>query len=229
MAILRFVAVFALAIRLIYRLICLYLPGVWRAFRAGNKEVLSEYIRSQNRVKGAAVLWVLCFVQVLLIFIPLMPIQIVAGMTYGTIEGSIICITAAVSANILVFTLAGKMTKVIDVLADFSPKIKTLMDAVKNSQNKLVYVLIAFLVPGFPNGALPYAAANAKLERKTFLKAAVFALPIPTVLSCFAGHLAITGNVGGSMRAVVVLFVMVGLLFLNRDRVSSKLSAMGFN
>ena len=226
--VLAFLAFVLLVILLIKALFSIFLPGVWRVFRRGDKAALSMFITEQSRFKGAFVLWVLCFVQVLLIFVPLIPIQIVSGMTYGFFRGSLISFSRSLLANLTVYCVATKTSKYINEIADAFPRIGKWLNMLQGSNHRVVYTMMAFLTPGFPNGAIPYRAAHAGIDRKTFLTAALMALPIPTILTCLAGHLAMSGNVLFSTISVLALIALTMILFHNKERVVAELARLPF-
>lgn len=226
--ILAFLGFVGIIIALIRKLFSIFLPGLWRVFRRGDKAALSSFISGQSRFRGAFVLWVLCFVQVLLIFVPLIPIQIVSGMTYGFFWGSLISFSRSLLANLAVFFIANRTSRYINELAEAFPRIGKWLNMLQGSNHRVVYTMMAFLTPGFPNGAIPYRAAHANIDLKTFLAAALMALPIPTVLTCLAGHLAMSGNAIFSTISILSLIGLTLVLFKNKERVVAELARMPF-
>lgn len=225
---LTFLGFVGLVIALIRKLFSIFLPGLWRVFRRGDKSALSTFITGQSRFRGAFVLWILCFVQVLLIFVPLIPIQIVSGMTFGFFWGSLISFSRSLLANLAVFLIANKTSKYINELAEAFPRVGKWLNMLQGSNHRVVYTMMAFLTPGFPNGAIPYRAAHANIDLKTFLAAALMALPIPTVLTCLAGHLAMSGNMLFSTVSILSLIALTVVLFRNKERVVAELARMPF-
>ncbi len=223
-----FITMFALMIFLIYRLFTIFLPGLWSLFRRGDKAAISSYISGRNRLAGAVVLWVLCLVQVLLVFIPLIPIQIVSGMTYGVFWGSIISFSRAFCANVLVYLVAVRTSRFINALAASFPRLGKWLNILHRSDHRIVYTMMAFLTPGFPNGAIPYRAAHSNIGYRTFVTAALLALPIPTVLTCLAGNLAMSGNVVFSFVSIGVLVALSTLLFRHKAVVVARLMRLPF-
>ena len=109
-------AVFVTAIILIIEVLKVYLPGLWKAFSSGSEGALREFLNGSSRLYGSAVLWLLTFVQVLSVFIPAMPVQLVAGMTCGIILGFLITFSASVAANMLVYAVAHRMNKLLSYM-----------------------------------------------------------------------------------------------------------------
>ncbi len=201
----------------------LYFPGLWHAFSTGNEQELQTYISGQDRLYGAALLWLLSFVQVLSIVIPAMPVQLAAGMTLGPWHGFFITFTSAIAADMTAFWIAHRASKMLRCIAQERPRIGKMLNCLAVSRNRTYYTVMAILLPGLPNGAIPYAAANSGIQGKVFFCALLIALPIPTLMTCIAGRLVITGGIGYSVGLLSVLYAFVGVLFLLRNVIPEKL------
>ena len=196
----------------------LLLPGLWTAFSSGDEQALSDYLTSEGRLRSFLTLWFLAFVQVVSLVIPAMPVQLTAGIAYGPWKGFVTSFSASVAANFLVFLLARRLAKVIELLTANSPKANKLLNSVRNSKNPWFYTILAFITPGLPNGIIPYAAANAGMRPKQFLAAIFISLPFPTLLTCAAGSFMLEGNWLFTVLTGIVLFSFVGILFFNRTK-----------
>ena len=196
----------------------LLLPGLWTAFSSGDEQALSDYLTSEGRLRSFLTLWFLAFVQVVSLVIPAMPVQLAAGIAYGPWKGFVTSFSASVAANFLVFLLARRLAKVIELLTANSPKANKLLNSVRNSKNPWFYTILAFITPGLPNGIIPYAAANAGMRPKQFLAAIFISLPFPTLLTCAAGSFMLEGNWLFTVLTGIVLFSFVGILFFNRTK-----------
>ncbi len=211
------------AILLVAEYLHLYFPGLWHAFSTGNEQELQNYISGQDRLYGAALLWLLSFVQVLSIVIPAMPVQLVAGMTLGPWRGFLITFSSAIAADMTAFWIAHRASKMLRCIAKERPKIGKMLNSLSVSRNRTYYTVMAILLPGLPNGAIPYAAANSGIKAKVFFCALVIALPIPTIMTCIAGRLVITGGILYSVALLSVLYAVVGVLFLLRNVIPEKM------
>ncbi len=212
-------AVFVTAIILIIEVLRVYLPGLWKAFSSGSEGALREFLNGSSRLYGSAVLWLLTFVQVLSVFIPAMPVQLVAGMTCGIILGFLITFSASVAANMLVYAVAHRMNKLLSYMASEHPKLEKMLGILKARRDSTFFTILAILTPGLPNGIIPYAAANSDISAKAFLIALVTALPIPTLLTCIAGRLVMSGDWIFSAAIIAGLYIVVGFLLTNKNRV----------
>ena len=218
LAVIAAAAVMLVMVLLIIETFRLLLPGVWTAFSSGDEQALSDYLTSEGRLRSFLTLWFLAFVQVVSLVIPAMPVQLAAGIAYGPWKGFVTSFSASVAANFLVFLLARRLAKVIELLTANSPKANKLLNSVRNSKNPWFYTILAFITPGLPNGIIPYAAANAGMRPKQFLAAIFISLPFPTLLTCAAGSFMLEGNWLFTVLTGIVLFSFVGILFFNRTK-----------
>lgn len=218
LAVIAAATVILVMVLLIIETFRLLLPGLWTAFSSGDEQALSDYLTSEGRLRSFLTLWFLAFVQVVSLVIPAMPVQLAAGIAYGPWKGFVTSFSASVAANFLVFLLARRLAKVIELLTANSPKANKLLNSVRNSKNPWFYTILAFITPGLPNGIIPYAAANAGMRPKQFLAAIFISLPFPTLLTCAAGSFMLEGNWLFTVLTGIVLFSFVGILFFNRTK-----------
>ena len=204
LAVIAAAAVILVMVLLIIETFRLLLPGLWTAFSSGDEQALSDYLTSEGRLRSFLTLWFLAFVQVVSLVIPAMPVQLAAGIAYGPWKGFVTSFSASVAANFLVFLLARRLAKVIEL---------------RNSKNPWFYTILAFITPGLPNGIIPYAAAHANMKPKQFFAAVCISMPIPTLLTCLAGSYLVTGDWLFTVLIEGGMFAVVGLLFHKRSAV----------
>jgi uncharacterized membrane protein YdjX (TVP38/TMEM64 family) len=219
LAILAIVAILCATAFLVVETFRLMLPGLWTAFSSGDEQALSRYLNEQGSVRSFITLWFLSFVQVLSIVIPAMPVQLAAGIAYGPWKGFLNSFSASLIANMTVFFLARRLARAIDILTGDSPKIQKLLNSVRSSRDPWYYTVLAFLTPGLPNGIIPYAAAHANMRPRMFLAAILISLPVPTLLTCAAGSLILSGDWTFSILIGIGLYTFVGILFFKRSAV----------
>lgn len=135
LAVVAAAAVILVMVLLIIETFRLLLPGLWTAFSSGDEQALSDYLTSEGRLRSFLTLWFLAFVQVVSLVIPAMPVQLAAGIAYGPWKGFVTSFSASVAANFLVFLLARRLAKVIELLTANSPKANKLLNSVRNSKN----------------------------------------------------------------------------------------------
>ena len=73
---------------------------------------------------------------------------------------------------------------------------------------------------------IPYAAANSGIVAKAYLLALCVALPLPTLITCAAGKGILAGDWLISVIMLGALYAIVGVLFVNRDRLPDKVRGL---
>lgn len=155
--------------------------------------------------------------QVFLFILPGEPIEIVAGMCYGGIWGTVFVIASATIISTAIFFLVRKLgNKFVYEFCD-EEKVK------KIENNKLfqdpkrieIIMLILFLIPGTPKDLLVYIAGLLPIKPLSFILISTLAR-IPSVASStFAGAKIVDGNfkmagvIYGAIIAVVVAVIFV--------------------
>lgn len=213
------------AIALVAELLRVYFPGVLEAFLNGNQDALQMCLDRENHLYSAGLIWLLSFVQVLSIVIPAMPVQLVAGMAFGPWAGFALNFSASVAAHMTAFAIARKTSGLLRCIAQEHTKVGKILRSLSVTHDRTYYTVMALLVPGLPNGAVPYAAANSEIKAHMFLTALLIALPVPAWMTCAAGSLALSEDWIYSLIMMAVLFGFVLFLFLFRDRIPKKLKA----
>ncbi len=173
----------------------------------------------QQRVESfgifAPVFYILfCIFQVIIAIVPGEPIEIMGGILFGPLWGSIFCIIGSALGMILVYYLVKIIGKpLLDVVVNnrkFS-KLKIL-----NDQKKLELLVFAlFLIPGTPKDALTYFVPLTKIEpRKYFIYANLARIP-SIVSSTIIGATLSDGNFFYSViiTIITVTIALIGIFF----------------
>ncbi len=217
------VLVLIIAIALVVELLRIYVPDVWAAFSSGDENALQACFDGHNAAYSAGLLWLLSFVQILSVILPAMPVQLAAGIVLGPWLGTAVCLTACIAAHLAVFHAASRTKQRLVTLGDASPKLEKARQILSSAKNRTYYTVILLLVPGLPNGIIPYAAAYAGMGQQRYLLALLLSLPLPTFATCLAGNLVLSGDWWLSVAILAALYAIVGVLFLLRDSLPEKI------
>ena len=127
-------------------------PELIPLLRSGDETQIAAYLGSQNRLSGILSTAMLAFLQPITILLPGAPIQIAAGIVYGTLKGFLICHISYVLSNVVVFYLArvmrGRMERYV---SRFSSK----LDFLQRSQYPAYMTAMACLIPCCPTASSP--------------------------------------------------------------------------
>ena len=186
----------------------------WRA--AFSQEGLRDYIRSF----GAAAWLVFLLLQVLQVFVALIPgelLESAAGFVFGPVFGTLLCYAGIVIASSLVFWLTRKFgVKLVEV---FISREKINQLRFLNTEKKRDFLIfMAFFIPGTPKDLLTYFVGLTEIRFGAFLAISLVARIPSVVTSTFGGHLL---GEGEYLWAVIVyaataLISLFGMMLYNK-------------
>ena len=206
----------AVLIGLVYLAFGQAVPELIPLLRSGDEEQIAAYIGSQNRVLGILSTALLAFLQPVSIILPGAPIQIAAGIVYGTLKGFLICHISYVLSNLVVFYLARVLGRKMDkYIFKFSDKVNFLQDA----QYPAYMTAMACLIPVVPNGIIPYAAARTRMRFHEFLIAVVLGSFFPILVMCAIGKRILHGEYFYAAALLLFCLVVVIILTLLRHKI----------
>lgn len=162
---------------------------------------------------GVLLLFVLQLAQIFLIIIPGEPIEILAGMCYGTVGGFIFITISSAIITTLIMLLVGKLGRKF-VYELFS---KERIDKIENSKmfkkpKRLEWIMIIlFLIPGTPKDLIVYIAALLPINPVRFIIISSFARFPSIISSTFAGAKLATGNWKISILIYLITFTIIGI------------------
>lgn len=166
---------------------------------------------------GMLALFGLQVAQIFLFILPGEPIEILSGMCYGGIGGTIFIMISSAIISITIFYLVRKFGK--KFVYEFCNKEK--VQKIENSKlfqdpKKIeIIMLILFLIPGTPKDLLTYIAGLLPIKPSKFILIATFARIPSIVSSTFAGEKILAGNfkmaaiIYGAIIAIVVIIIYI--------------------
>jgi uncharacterized membrane protein YdjX (TVP38/TMEM64 family) len=194
------------------------------------------YIQAYG-AKGVPVLAALQALQVMMTFLPAAIIQILAGLSYGVWGGALICIVGTILGNLIVFTVLRQLKSAfssffkergergeMDEQADKPKKNRFLSIAKLNQMKHPEYIaFFLFLIPGLPNGILPYIFAQTKITTARYL-VSVAAACVPTTLLCtWLGERISKGDYQTAIVLVVILIAILAVVLIFRKRIMDRI------
>lgn len=176
--------------------------------RSFSQEDFRDYVRSFG---AAGPVVVLCL-QILQVFIALIPGEIVesaAGFVLGPWLGTVICYLGIAIASTLIFSLTRRYgVKLVEVFISREKIMELRFLNTEQKRNNLIFLL--FFIPGTPKDLLTYFVGLTDIKLSTFLMLSMVARVPSMVTSTFGGHLL------GQERYIgaVILYGVTGLLSL---------------
>lgn len=224
------ILVIAAAIGALYGLVYLAFlrsaPELIPLLKNGDEDAIAAYIGGQNQFSGIFSTALLAFIQPVSIILPGAPIQIAAGIVYGTLKGFLICHISYVFANVTVFYLARVLSNRMEKLVSrFSSKLNFL----QNAQYPVYMTAMACLIPLVPNGIIPYAAARTRMKLYEFVLAVVLGSFFPILILCAIGKQILSGEYIYAAILFTIDLAVVVLLTKVRSQVCQRLHKVGQN
>ncbi len=163
----------------------------------------------ENGAWGVVILEIIQITQVILAVIPGEPVEVLAGILFGTVWGYIWCTVGMLIGTVLIFYAVRFFGKrAIDALADSKQLEK--FKFLHNSRRLEMLVFLLFFIPGTPKDILTYFMPLTKIKPLRFFVIVTVAR-IPSIISStFAGSSISEGNWVQS----IIIFAVIGTLGL---------------
>lgn len=169
---------------------------------------------------GLLSLFSLQVAQIFLVILPGEPIEIIAGMCYGGIGGTLFVMISAAIISTAIFFLVRKLgTKFVCEFCD-EEKVKKIENSKLFQDPKKIEIimLILFLVPGTPKDLLVYIAGLLPIKPWRFIAISTFARIPSIVSSTFAGEKILAGNykMAAIIYGAIILIVFAIIFIMNK-------------
>lgn len=217
-----------LAISIIVGII-MYMFPVMKELSTNEGQIAFKEKVSSSGILGLLMLLVLQIAQIFLIIIPGEPIEILAGMCYGPIWGTVFIMASAGIISVIIFFLVRKYGK--KFVYNFCDKEKVTKiensKLFKNPKKIEMIMLILFILPGTPKDLLVYIAGLLPIKPIRFVLISVFARFPSVISSTLAGANLAIGDWKKSiiMYVGIVLIAMIIILIANKfdkDKLAEK-------
>ena len=187
------------------------MPTLLRLLKKGDEAAIEAYIQEEGFWKGAVTVMLLSVLQVASVVFPGMAIQISAGVIFGGLRAFLMCYTGFVLGNLLVFLVARRMGSHIAGLVTVNKKDSWIREKMR-SANPVFVAALCYMLPGLPNGIVPYVSARSTMRFGEFFLAVAGVSWIQILLNCSAGGFLQEGEFGFMALTIivqVVIFVFV--------------------
>lgn len=165
---------------------------------------------------GVLMLFGLQFAQIFLFIIPGEPIEILAGVCYGSLWGTVFVMVSAAIISAFIYVLVHKLGR--KFIYDFVSKEK--IEKIENNkvfQNPKTIrflIFILFFIPGTPKDLLTYIAALLPIKPMEFIIISTIARFPSVISSTWAGASLLEGNWQASLGIYGVTFLIVAIVVL---------------
>ena len=192
------------------------IPGLIPLLREGDGKKIADYLARERGIKGVIAVILLQAIQVVSIVLPGMAIQVAAGLIYGWLPGFLMCYFGFVVSNWLVFLFARKMGSGRLREVSMGKTSQWLMERLRGTKPQFM-VAIASMVPGIPNGVIPFVAAKTDITARQFVTSIATACWLQILTSCMAGQFIIQGKWMFTFLAIAFQCVVIVIILWKRD------------
>lgn len=186
--------------------------------RRGSEAELTEFLGSQSAFTGYIALFLVSVIQVVSIVLPGVMFQVAGALIFGWWRSFLICWAGFVTGNAIVFFIARVFGRSLTDALGFEQKDGWLMEKMNSNDPRFVTAL-ACMVPGVPNGIIPYIAQRADMRLYSFVIAIALSSWPNILLNCLAGHFLIRGEILYTVLAFGMQLVILVIVAMNRDRI----------
>lgn len=187
---------------------------------AGDETQMVQYIDSYG-MKGVPILMGLQALQIIIAVIPSLVIQVLTGLCYGVWWGTLINLAGCVFGNLLVFISVRQLKNLLAPAVERMSKRKEMQYIGKLSQiRKPELIAFAFfLIPGIPNGIMPYIFARTNISTGKYILA-ILAGSIPSTFICtYMGDRLSKGSYTAAVIIAVVVAVIICVVFKYKNKI----------
>ncbi len=190
-----------------------------------DREELMMFISEKPAWSGLFTLYVMSVLQVVSVILPGMLIQVSGALIFGWWKAFLICWAGFVSGNALIFIAARIMKRSVTEAFRIEAKNGWLIKEM-NRRDPAFVTAFACMIPGIPNGIIPYIASRTRLYLHQFVTAVASSCWIQILLNCIAGHFLVRGKYGFTIFAFALQIVLLAVMTRYRDPLFDFLSRM---
>ena len=183
--------------------------------RQGDRDAIVTYLAGEDAVTGMVSVALLSALQVASVVMPGMIIHIAAGVLYNWWKAFLLCYGGFVGGNMAVFWFVRHLGKKTPYNINMGPAGTKVLDLLALAP-PMFTVSVSFMIPGIPNGIVPYLAAKSGLTQKQYFIGVAAGSWMQILASCMAGSFLVRGNIMFSVIAVFVQWMALGFVMWKR-------------
>lgn len=224
-----FKIILAIAVIILLVGIIIYLFPVMRDLSSPEGQAAFKQRVDDSGILGMLSLFGLQFAQIFLIIVPGEPIEILAGMCYGGLWGTVFIMISAFIITTIVFFMVRKFgRKLVYSFCDEKTVAKIENSKLFQNPKKIeLIMLILFLIPGTPKDLLVYIAGLLPIKPIRFILISTFARFPSVISSTLAGsNLAVGAWKKGVFFYIALILLVIIIVFIinkfDKDKTTDK-------
>ena len=194
--------------------IIIYLIPVMKELSSVEGQIAFKEKVNESGILGLLILFGLQVAQIFLIIVPGEPIEILAGMCYGGIWGTVFIMISCAIITTAIFLLVKKYGKKFVYEFCDPKKVRKIENSklFQNAKKIEIIMLILFLIPGTPKDLLTYIAGLLPIKATRFIIISTLARIPSIVSSTLAGASLAKGDWKLGLILYAIVLVIVGIL-----------------
>lgn len=199
----------------IFSYIIYYLFPIMKNIATLEGRIIFKETIINSGINGVFILFGLQLAQIFLVILPGEPLEVLAGMCYGSIGGTIFILLSVFLTTTIIFYLVRRFKK--KFVYEFFDKDK--IDRIEkskifNNPKKIdIILIILFLIPGTPKDLLVYLGGLLPIKPLKFILISTFARLPSVISSTLAGNNIMQGNWKSIWLIYIITFGLVILMF----------------
>lgn len=187
-----------------------------------SKEEVQEALGNLG-FKGYFTIGILSMLQVVLTFLPAEPAQVMAGVAFGFLKGSAICLAGVIVGNTIIYVLYKIYGESLEEY--FKKNAEFDFDTARKSPKIAIIVFILYFLPAIPYGLICFFTASIGSKYPKYILLTTLG-SIPSIfIGVGLGHMAIASSWILSIAVFLVLIVLLVVLYKNKSKVFANVNA----
>ncbi len=176
-----------------------------------------EAFIAKDFVWGIIIFLILQILQVIVALIPGGVIQVLGGVLFGGVLGTVLCIVGILLGTLVIYLLVKNFGKPF-VESVFDDKVVKRFGFLQDTKKLELVIFILFLLPGLPKDLLTYLAPLTKIKMSTFLFLSTLARVPAIIMSTVFGSSLSDGNIltASVVFIIIALMGIIGILYKDR-------------
>lgn len=173
--------------------------------------------------RGYIITVVLAMLQVICVFLPAEPVQVLAGLTFGFPIGLLCCCIGILIGNTAVFllhkTFGNRLHKF------FVRKLHLDLEKIARSSKCVLIIFVLYFLPVIPYGMICFFAASTNMSYRRYITVTMLGALPSACIGVGLGYMTITSSWIVSVCVFSVLAILLVVLMLKRKVLFEKLNA----
>ena len=193
-----------------------YLAPIMKDISTKEGQIIFKEKIDKLGILGLLILFGLEVAQIFLVIIPGEPLEVLAGMCYGSIWGTIFIIVSVFITTAILFFLVRKYGRKFVYESFKKEKVDKLENSkiLKNPNKVEIILMILFLIPGTPKDLLVYIGGLLPIKPLRFILISTFARFPSVISSTIAGASIVEGNITMGAISYGITFLVTAIILI---------------